>query len=92
MTFARLARCARQALVSGAAGFVVAPAGRPLAVAGYTVAHRQIVEIDPLADPAPSRPVWHPLRRSPRLGVCARRPVSAILTAFANHETTNKDA
>jgi hypothetical protein len=67
VTFARLARCARQALVNGAAGFVVAPAGRPLAVAGYTVAHRQIVEIDPLADPAPSRPVRHSFA-GPRAG------------------------
>jgi len=45
-----LPRCARQALVNGAAGFVVAPAGRPLAVAGYRVAHGQIVEIDPLGE------------------------------------------
>lgn len=91
MTFARLARCARQALVNGAAGFVVAPAGRPLAVAGYTVAHGQIVEIDLLADPAPSRPVRHPCAGA-RAGASARGgPVSAILTAFANHERTKKD-
>jgi hypothetical protein len=67
------------------------PLGRPLAVAGYTVAHRQIVEIDPLADPAPSRPGRHPFA-DPARGVCARRPVSAILTAFANDEMTKKDA
>jgi RNA polymerase sigma factor (sigma-70 family) len=51
-TFARLAPFARPALVNGAAGFVVASRGRPLAVAGFTVAHDKIVEIDLLADPA----------------------------------------
>jgi RNA polymerase sigma-70 factor (ECF subfamily) len=51
-TFARLAASARPALVNGAAGFVVAQRGRPLAVAGFTVAHGKIVEIDLLADPA----------------------------------------
>jgi RNA polymerase sigma factor (sigma-70 family) len=51
-SFARLARSARPALVNGAAGFVVAPRGRPVAVAGFTVAHGRIVEIDLLADPA----------------------------------------
>jgi RNA polymerase sigma-70 factor (ECF subfamily) len=50
-TFARLARFARPVLVNGAAGFVVAPRGRPVAVAGFTVAHGKIVEIDLLADP-----------------------------------------
>jgi hypothetical protein len=34
-----------------AAGFVVAPRGRPVAVAGFTVAHGKVVEIDLLADP-----------------------------------------
>jgi RNA polymerase sigma-70 factor (ECF subfamily) len=52
LTFARLARSARPALVNGTAGFVVAPRGRPVAVAGFTVAHGKIVEIDLLADPA----------------------------------------
>jgi RNA polymerase sigma-70 factor (ECF subfamily) len=51
-TFAPLAAFARPALVNGAAGFVVAPRGRPVAVAGFTVAHGKIVEIDLLADPA----------------------------------------
>jgi RNA polymerase sigma factor (sigma-70 family) len=51
-TFARLAGFARPALVNGAAGFVVAPRGRPVAVAGFTVADGKIVEIDLLADPA----------------------------------------
>jgi len=50
-TFARFAP-GRPALVNGAAGVVVAPRGRPIAVAGFTVAHGRIVEIDLLADPA----------------------------------------
>jgi RNA polymerase sigma factor (sigma-70 family) len=50
--FARLAEFARPAMVNGTAGFVVAPHGRPVAVAGFTVAHGRIVEIDLLADPA----------------------------------------
>jgi RNA polymerase sigma-70 factor (ECF subfamily) len=52
LSFARLARFARPVLVNGAAGFVVAPRGRPVAVAGFTVAHGKVVEIDLLADPA----------------------------------------
>jgi RNA polymerase sigma factor (sigma-70 family) len=51
-SFAQLAALARPALVNGAAGVVVASRGRPLAVAGFTVAHGKIVEIDVLADPA----------------------------------------
>ncbi|MGH8572760.1 MAG: RNA polymerase subunit sigma-70, partial [Gammaproteobacteria bacterium] len=50
--FSRLAPFARPALVNGAAGLVVARAGRPLAVAGFTVARGKIVEVDLLADPA----------------------------------------
>jgi RNA polymerase sigma factor (sigma-70 family) len=50
-TFARLARLTRPALVNGAAGFVVAQGGRPVAVAGFTVPGGRIVEIDLLADP-----------------------------------------
>jgi RNA polymerase sigma factor (sigma-70 family) len=46
------ARFARPALVNGAAGFVVVPRDRPVAVAGFTVAHGKIVEIDVLADRA----------------------------------------
>jgi RNA polymerase sigma-70 factor (ECF subfamily) len=49
---ARLGQFARAALVNGAAGLVVAPRGRPVAVAGFTVADGRIVEIDVLADPA----------------------------------------
>jgi RNA polymerase sigma factor (sigma-70 family) len=48
----RFARFARPALVNGSAGAVVAPAGRPIAVAGFTVAGGRIVEIDLITDPA----------------------------------------
>jgi RNA polymerase sigma-70 factor, ECF subfamily len=49
--FAPGARFARAALVNGAAGLVVAPRGRAVAVAGFTVADGRIVEMDVLADP-----------------------------------------
>jgi RNA polymerase sigma factor (sigma-70 family) len=52
LTFARFARFAQPALVNGAAGLVVSRHGRPLTVAGFTVANGKIVEIDVLADPA----------------------------------------
>jgi RNA polymerase sigma factor (sigma-70 family) len=52
LVFRRLAPAARPALVNGAAGFVVAPGGRPFAVAGLTVAEGKVVEIDLLNDPA----------------------------------------
>jgi RNA polymerase sigma-70 factor (ECF subfamily) len=51
-TFAELGRFARPALVNGAVGFVVAPRGRPVSVAGFTVTQGRIAEIDILADPA----------------------------------------
>jgi RNA polymerase sigma factor (sigma-70 family) len=51
LTFARLARFARPALVNGAAGLVVAPHGRLFSVMGFTIAGGRIVEIDILADP-----------------------------------------
>ncbi len=51
LSYAGGARFARPALVNGTAGFVVAPRGRPVAVAGFTVAHGKVVEIDLLADP-----------------------------------------
>jgi RNA polymerase sigma factor (sigma-70 family) len=50
--FARFARFARPALVNGAAGVVLAPGGRPVAVIGFTIKGDKIVEIDILADPA----------------------------------------
>jgi RNA polymerase sigma-70 factor (ECF subfamily) len=52
LTFARLGRYARPALVNGAAGVVArTPDGRLLAVMGFTVSRGKIVEIDILADP-----------------------------------------
>jgi RNA polymerase sigma factor (sigma-70 family) len=48
---ARFARFARPAIVNGAAGVVVVPARRPIAVVGFTVARGRIVEIDLVADP-----------------------------------------
>jgi RNA polymerase sigma factor (sigma-70 family) len=52
MRFARLAALARPVLVNGAAGIVVAREGRPpRGVAGFTVSHGKIVEIDLLVDP-----------------------------------------
>jgi RNA polymerase sigma-70 factor (ECF subfamily) len=50
--FRRLGRFARPALVNGAAGWVVAPRGRPVAVGGFTVVGGKIAEIDIQADPA----------------------------------------
>ena len=46
-----LAGFARHAIVNGAAGVVVAPRGRLLAVVGFTIAGRRIVAIDLIADP-----------------------------------------
>lgn len=43
---------ARPALVNGAPGFVVAPEGEVVSVAGFVVAEGRIVEIDLLADPS----------------------------------------
>jgi len=52
LTFARLGRYARPALVNGAAGVIArTPDGRLLAVMGFTVSRGKIVEIDILADP-----------------------------------------
>src|SRR5204862_2507896 len=48
----RLAPFARPAIVNGAAGaIVVPPAGRPIAVVGFTVANGRIVEINLIANP-----------------------------------------
>jgi len=49
--FAAGARHARNALVNGAAGFVVVRGGRPVAVLAFTIADGRIHEIDILADP-----------------------------------------
>jgi RNA polymerase sigma-70 factor (ECF subfamily) len=45
------ARFARAAIVNGGAGVVVVPAGRPVAVVGFTSALGRIVTIDLIADP-----------------------------------------
>jgi hypothetical protein len=39
LSFARLASFVRPALINGAAGVVVAPAGRPFSIMGFTVTH-----------------------------------------------------
>jgi RNA polymerase sigma-70 factor (ECF subfamily) len=52
LTFQRLARFARPALVNGAVGVVTVPDGEPVAVMGFTIRRGKIVEIDILADPA----------------------------------------
>jgi RNA polymerase sigma factor (sigma-70 family) len=49
------ARFARHAVVNGAAGVVVAPAGRTMAIVGFTVADDRIAAIDLVADPAKLR-------------------------------------
>ena len=53
LTFSRLGKFARPALVNGSPGIVSwLPDGRPLAVMGFTVRSGKIVEINILADPA----------------------------------------
>jgi RNA polymerase sigma factor (sigma-70 family) len=52
VAFSRLAPFARPALVNAAAGLVVARRGRLLGVAGFTITHGKIVEIDLLMDRA----------------------------------------
>jgi RNA polymerase sigma factor (sigma-70 family) len=51
------ARFARPALVNGAAGVVVVPGKRPVAVVGFTVVAGRIAELDVLADPERVRQV-----------------------------------
>ena len=51
LTFSRLARFVRPALVNGAAGVVVFTRGRPFSVMGFTIRGGKIVEIDAIADP-----------------------------------------
>ena len=46
---------ARPAIVNGAAGLVVVPGKRPMAVVGFTVTDGRITEIDVIADPAKLR-------------------------------------
>jgi RNA polymerase sigma-70 factor, ECF subfamily len=54
---ARFAQFARPAVVNGAAGLVITPGPRPIAVIGFTVAQGRIVEIDLVADPDKLRDV-----------------------------------
>ena len=51
LRFARPGADVRQVVVNGAAGILVAPGGRPVAVMGFTVVRGRIVAIDALADP-----------------------------------------
>jgi len=55
--FAQFARFALPAIVNGAAGLVVVPGPRPIAVVGFTIAEGRIVEIDVIADPDKLRAV-----------------------------------
>ena len=48
----RFARFARPAIVNGAAGLVVVPDERPIAVIGFSISGDRIVELDLVADPA----------------------------------------
>jgi RNA polymerase sigma factor (sigma-70 family) len=52
LMFSHLAPYVRPALVNGAAGVVVAPAGRPGSIMGFTVVGGRIVAIDSISDPA----------------------------------------
>ena len=47
----RFIRFARPAMVNGAAGLIVVPRDRPIAVLGFTIAADRIVELDLIADP-----------------------------------------
>jgi RNA polymerase sigma factor (sigma-70 family) len=51
LSFSRLSRFARPALVNGAAGLVTVREGQPFSVMGFTVVCGKIVAIDILADP-----------------------------------------
>jgi RNA polymerase sigma-70 factor (ECF subfamily) len=51
LMFTHLSPYVRPAVINGAAGVVVAPAGRPFAVMAFTVTGGRVVELDVLADP-----------------------------------------
>jgi RNA polymerase sigma-70 factor, ECF subfamily len=51
ISFAKLGRAGRRALVNGAPGFVTFAGEQPFTVLGFTIARGRIVEIDVLADP-----------------------------------------
>jgi len=50
-TYSKLYPFVRPALVNGAAGAVVAPAGRVLSVMAFTVTNGKVTQIDALVDP-----------------------------------------
>ena len=52
LMFSSGARWTRPALINGAAGVVIAPHGRPVAVLAFIVADGRIVAIEALSDPA----------------------------------------
>jgi RNA polymerase sigma-70 factor (ECF subfamily) len=52
-----LATAARPAIVNGAAGLLIAPRGRPVAVVGFAIRDDRITQINLLADPAKLRAV-----------------------------------
>jgi len=52
LTYRSGAKWARAALVNGAAGVVIAPHGKPVAVLAFTVADDRVVAIEVLGDPA----------------------------------------
>jgi RNA polymerase sigma-70 factor (ECF subfamily) len=52
LTYSKRAQHARLALVNGAAGIIVVPHGRPVAVLAFTFRNGRILGIDILADPA----------------------------------------
>jgi hypothetical protein len=49
--YRQLASTARHAIVNGAAGLVIAPRGKSIAVVGFTTRDGRIAEIDLVADP-----------------------------------------
>jgi len=51
LMFSRMTPHVRPALINGAAGVVVAPAGRPFSIMAFTVREGRIVAIDTLSDP-----------------------------------------
>jgi RNA polymerase sigma-70 factor, ECF subfamily len=53
----RFAQFARPALVNGAAGLIIVPGERPIAVVGFTIVDGRIAEIDLVANPEKLRAV-----------------------------------
>jgi hypothetical protein len=48
----QFAQLARPAIVNGAAGLLIGPAGKVLGVVGFTIVRGRIAQIDIVADPA----------------------------------------